>query len=183
MLKTVYLPTASADGKSRLTSSREVQSALFAIRYQTSSGPAKFPCPLAATNSFFRLMMRKADRPFDYLSYFAKCEVASKFFAQCELLVRILCLRINRGSVRATVHSAGETVWLMTCGVTALACSFARRGHFLGSPASRMLGTELNHNQSYMMLPSPICSGRLELRGGSGGIHSEVISVFAEERC
>jgi hypothetical protein len=53
----------------------------------------------------------------------------------------------------------------------------------LGSPASRMLGTELNHNQSYMMLPSPICSGRLELRSGAGGIHSEVISVFAEERC
>src|ERR1700733_8911802 len=56
MLNTVYLPTASADGKDWRTWESECHSAFRATRYQTSSGTDNSAWRATASRSFFRLM-------------------------------------------------------------------------------------------------------------------------------
>src|SRR6266550_4711603 len=59
MLKTVNLPTASAEGNTCRTSIKLLHRALRAMRYQISRGPPRPACSLAASSSFFRLITYK----------------------------------------------------------------------------------------------------------------------------
>src|SRR5260370_3476326 len=92
ILKIVYLPTPYSDGMSRRRAFREVQSALFAIRYQTSSGPAKSPCSSAAVNNFFRLITCKGNRtsslPYTVLREMRTCKGIYSQNANCFVFCR-----------------------------------------------------------------------------------------------
>src|SRR6266851_8958565 len=83
MLNTVNLPAASAEGNVCRISIRVHHRAFLAMRYQTSRGPPRPACSLAASSSFFRLIT-------------CNTGLATIRFANCEFVKREFEMREQR---------------------------------------------------------------------------------------
>src|SRR5216684_2821406 len=111
MLKTVNLPTASAEGNTRRISIRLLHRALLAMRYQASRGPASSECTLAACKSFLRLMTCKSGLTNHWIRNLRICQdkVRDLRFGQEWGLE---CLRdVTCGAKHTMKRASGGTPW------------------------------------------------------------------------